>query len=273
VGIVLSAFVPSAPTGELSKIDRGISKEPVYQHKPKYCLLVFGGQATARVWLVLDGDVLYVDRNGNGDLTDPQKRITMPAFKPSDHPCFEAEREVKIETLVVGGRTYTDFEFQQMRMRRVIKGETPDDQKAQDMADWILRHNPEGVIYSISLKVPYVSVPKLLDGNDQVLSQNAFADRNGTLQFADRRDKAPVVHFGAGTPLTFHVTPDQCLVRGSPTSELRVTLGTPGLGGGTFATTSNGHVPQDVHPVADIEFPEESGKEPIHLRVELTKRC
>ena len=27
------------------------------------------------MWLVQDGDVLYVDRNGNGDLTEPDERI------------------------------------------------------------------------------------------------------------------------------------------------------------------------------------------------------
>jgi hypothetical protein len=61
---------------DLSKIDRAIRKEPTYQSKsPKYCLLVFGPEAAARVWLVLDGDVLYVDRNGNGDLTEDGERI------------------------------------------------------------------------------------------------------------------------------------------------------------------------------------------------------
>jgi hypothetical protein len=42
---------------------------------PKYCLLVFGPQAKARVWLVLDGRDLYLDRNGNADLTEPGERI------------------------------------------------------------------------------------------------------------------------------------------------------------------------------------------------------
>jgi hypothetical protein len=62
----------SAPASavDLTKIDRTIAKEPAYKSKPKYCLLVFGPEAKTRVWLVLDGDVLYVDRNGNGDLTE-----------------------------------------------------------------------------------------------------------------------------------------------------------------------------------------------------------
>lgn len=61
---------------DLAKIDRTIAQEPVYGHKPKYCLLVFGPEAKTRVWLVVDGDVLYVDRNGNGDLTERNERVS-----------------------------------------------------------------------------------------------------------------------------------------------------------------------------------------------------
>jgi hypothetical protein len=67
-----SAVVGAA---DLSKIDRTLAKEPVYKNKPKYCLLVFGPEAKTRVWLVLDGDTLYVDRNGNGDLTEDGERV------------------------------------------------------------------------------------------------------------------------------------------------------------------------------------------------------
>ncbi len=64
-----------AAAADLSKIDRTIGKEPAYQNKPRYCLLVFGPEASTRVWLVKDGDVLYLDRNGNGDLTEAGKRL------------------------------------------------------------------------------------------------------------------------------------------------------------------------------------------------------
>lgn len=60
----------TATAADLTKIDRTIAKEPAYKAKPKYCLLVFGPEAKTRIWLVVDGDVLYVDRNGNGDLTE-----------------------------------------------------------------------------------------------------------------------------------------------------------------------------------------------------------
>src|SRR5579872_2863783 len=63
---------------DLSKIDRRIAREPNYAHEPHYALVVFGPRAAHRSWLVMDGDdVLYFDRNGNGDLTDPEDRIAL----------------------------------------------------------------------------------------------------------------------------------------------------------------------------------------------------
>lgn len=65
------------PTGfDYSKIDRTIKAEPVYQTKnPKYALLVFGREAKLRVWVVTDGEALYLDRNGDGDLTGKGERF------------------------------------------------------------------------------------------------------------------------------------------------------------------------------------------------------
>jgi hypothetical protein len=64
-----------ASAADLSKVDRTIKKEPVYKGKPRYCLLAFGPGARAKVWVVLDGTDVYVDRNGNGDLTEAGERF------------------------------------------------------------------------------------------------------------------------------------------------------------------------------------------------------
>ena len=74
--VCLAGSPIAARATDLAKIDRTIAQEPVYEHKPKYCLLVFGPEAKTRVWLVVDGDVLYVDRNGNGDLTERNERVS-----------------------------------------------------------------------------------------------------------------------------------------------------------------------------------------------------
>lgn len=65
----------TARGADLTKIDRTLAKEPTYRAKPRYCLLVFGLQANSRIWLIQDDDRLYVDRNGNGDLTEKGEHL------------------------------------------------------------------------------------------------------------------------------------------------------------------------------------------------------
>ena len=58
------------------KIDRSISREPGYQSdEPLYGLMLFGREAALRVWIVLDGETVYVDHNGDGDLTAADERF------------------------------------------------------------------------------------------------------------------------------------------------------------------------------------------------------
>jgi hypothetical protein len=75
--LLVGSTALSAWAADLTKIDRTLTKEPAYQGTPKYCLLVFGPEAKTRVWLVLDGEVLYVDRNGNGNLTEKGKQARL----------------------------------------------------------------------------------------------------------------------------------------------------------------------------------------------------
>jgi hypothetical protein len=71
--LVAGGVALSAPAADLSKIDRSIAKEPPYRNEPRYCLVVLGPEAKTRIWLVQDGNTLYIDRNGNGDLTEKGK--------------------------------------------------------------------------------------------------------------------------------------------------------------------------------------------------------
>jgi hypothetical protein len=81
---LMSTFGQAADTSDLQNIDRQIEKEPAYIAKrPLFGLLVFGPEAQKRIWMVFDRskprdefyDVLYVDLNANGDLTEPTERL------------------------------------------------------------------------------------------------------------------------------------------------------------------------------------------------------
>src|SRR5262245_25829540 len=102
LSVILLAACNPAWAADLTRIDRTIKKEPKYAGTPRYCLLVFGREAKDRVWLVQDGNTLYVDRNGNGDLTEPDKKVA--AAKPQ---LGDSERayDFDVGEVKVGGKT------------------------------------------------------------------------------------------------------------------------------------------------------------------------
>src|SRR6516225_7939198 len=105
--ILFFCFTPAWAV-DLTKIERTIAKQPAYQTKaPRYCLLVFGPEAKTRVWLVQDGDVLYVDRNGDGDLTEKDKRVKL---KQQD----KGYREFEAVDIKDGSLTHTGLTVTQM---------------------------------------------------------------------------------------------------------------------------------------------------------------
>ena len=104
----------TASAGDLAKVDRTLKKEPAYQSKaPKYCLLVFGPQAKTRVWLVLDGDTLYIDRNGNGDLTEQgeciKKKGALGQFMAGE--IVDADGKTRHTNVMVVHQTEEGFTF------------------------------------------------------------------------------------------------------------------------------------------------------------------
>src|SRR5947209_19813336 len=102
------AFSALASAADLSKIERTIAKEPAYESKDvRYCLLVFGPEAKTRVWLVQDGDTLYVDTNGNGDLSEPGKKFPIKQKEKTYHS-FQAGK------ITDGSLTHTDLSVTQM---------------------------------------------------------------------------------------------------------------------------------------------------------------
>jgi hypothetical protein len=94
----------SAAAVDFDKLDRRILKEPTYQSKPLYGLALLGPDATTRVWLALDGERLYVDKNCNGDLTDDGPPAELKS-KDSDPASYES-----IDVSPDGGRTVYKFE-------------------------------------------------------------------------------------------------------------------------------------------------------------------
>jgi hypothetical protein len=260
----------------LGKIDRGVTKEPDYQNSPKYCLLVFGPEAKHRVWLVLDGNTLYVDKNGNGDLTDNGERIKAPPFKASTLTAHARERSIQVGDIVVGGLTHTGLTVSQTQYRRKVDtskatgAHTPEEWQAY--LDSIWRQVPDGLVSIVSINLDPKCYGQFGDSKGQSVLHFAWVDQHGHLAFADRPKDAPIVHFGG--PLTLVHNPTEKLRRGNDPGKTTLHLGTRGLGPGAFVTMCYDLVPKDVHPTVEVQFPAEGpGRQPVTRKYVLKERC
>jgi len=226
-----------AHTAGLDKIDRNIAKEPVYQGKPAYCLLVFGPEAKTRVWLVLDAKAkcLYVDRNGNGDLTEKGKQFT-----PTNHNLDQRIYEVG-EIIASDGRT----KYSKLRIEH-----------------WGTAAEARGIGFAVpeSFRLSVEANGKL-----QRVQLKAFG--------ANPRN-APRIHVDG--PLTFALfdAPGQTFARGDEPSALTALIGTWDADRQALTTIPIDSPPANVHPIAEVEFPGNRPKaKPLKLKVVLDQRC
>jgi len=212
--IITSLLLAGAASGiDLASLDRTIGKEPSYQTKPGYSLLVFGPEARTQVWLVQDGEKIYVDRNANGDLTEPGEKIDATKVRAGNSSYRDKKYEIGAITPADKTGPHTDFEV-------TAYGE--------GVGPWN---------YVLKLKV------------------------NGKLQqfagwkpiFKENPQKALVFHFGG--PLFAQPIRYAKFSLKEKKPELHLRFATHGMG--EFSTVSLGYeaIPQDVEPVALIEWP------------------
>jgi hypothetical protein len=269
--MTLAAFllVPGvAGAGDLKKVDRTIGKEPAYvTEQPRYCLLVFGPEATTRVWLVADGDFLYIDRNGNGDLTEPGERVRFTEWRMVGEGSIAARREAEAGDLFEGKLKHTRLTVTQERVRPKFATK----ERSEEVLLALAAGRDDTVISNLSLNVeirPRPGDPIPIAGQIQ---QYAGADGAGYLQFADRPQDAPIIHIRGPMEMGLN-GPQRLLTSGE--GNLEVVIGSPGLGKGTFASVGyGGLITEGTSPVAEVVFPSPSAGSLPPARYVLPHRC
>lgn len=250
-------LVPQALGVDLAAIDRTIRAEPEYAKTPHYALVVFGEQAEHRSWLVMDGeDILYFDRDGDGDLTDANDRV-------------ELDKEATAEINVAGGSGYSGmnvFPIGHVASTNLL------------LQFWVREENSS---------VADERVRDILAEREKNAWENASlirltADGHGVqngLILSPQPATAQVIHLNG--PLTFALKwgEKQQLQTGPKASIFDVHVGTLCLPAANFkhqvfAPLTEYEPPRDRHPVAEFTFAnrEVNGK-PIVELVELDQRC
>jgi hypothetical protein len=243
---------------DLSRIDRSIAKEPAYQtQEPRYCLLVFGQEAKFRAWLVQDGDVLFVDRNGNGDLTEERERVPKKQGEAGN-------RRWEAGDLTDGGLKHSINYVMEMGVPEAPAGGAADLARARGA-------HAKAVNTWIGIRAERSASDKrqLPKHIEYVIN----GDGTGSLAFADRPQDAPVVHINGAWTFGLQDT-KQHLVIGRK-SNLQLGVGTPGLGAGTFAFVLYPNtIPAGAYPEGEFTFPpREPGGRAILQSVTFKERC
>lgn len=252
-----------------SSSERAPAKEPAYSTaSPRYGMLLFGPKAATRVWIVVDGDAVYVDCNANGDLTEPGEKFKLSTPRGQEGT-FVDERDVSRITVTDGRLKHTDLYIRQFRVRPDFEPKSEVDKQLKDQ----VAQSKQPFVYYLSVNVQVTELPRGKIAFTGRIGQEAGQDANGYLQFASRASDAPAIHFGG--PFEMALLNQHTLTAGEKPSDLMTMIGTRGRGPGTFASVGFGGVFSDeTHPVAEIEFPPKTpGATPPRERFVLKHRC
>ena len=261
IALLLSLFsVTVAGAADLTKIERRLAKEPAYKSgSPRYALLVFGPEAKDRVWIVKDGDTLYVDRNGNGDLTEADEKIAAKKGSGEDSSIYE------VEDLNVGGKKHYRLRAVVLPSKAFLSSEFA---KAPGVGAAVAK-DPKGESMLLTLDV---TAPQL-GAKGPVMMAVGPIDLNGPLVLAKKPADAPIIHFGGPLAVSFlRETPS---LRRNRSAECTLTVGTPGLGAGTFVAIGyEGVIPESVNPTMEVAYSSaKPGVPPVKTLYELKERC
>ena len=259
--IVVAIATPPACAVDLSKIERVIDQEPAYVGQPLYALLVFGTKAAKRVWLVVDGETVYLDRNGNGDLTETDERVPLDVA---------AKQKINI-----GGSSRGEFsgmncfelgEVAGCRLRYQVWVRRPDfvpKDESSILSEFRQARAANGWENSTLWRITAEGKPQ---------AQNPIV-------LCPRPQDSQIAHLDGPLTFTLKWHERQKLQRGAVDQIFDVNIGTPGLAPRNcdhvfFSPLTTDEIPVGLHPQAHFQFPhKDTAKPPIQFDVALDQRC
>jgi hypothetical protein len=235
------------------------AKKPRYANEPRYALLVFGPKREQRVWMVLDGTTLYVDRNGNGDLTEPDERLEPNNPKDCSNKFGGSGSHTHMDifefTVATAGGGNTKLRLQHWIRAKNFQPSTEFEKKIfaeraamgyENSTLWRLDGLGRG-------QTPLLFMPKPADAQVCAL--------DGPLTFSLKMaDRAVLQRGEGGSDLAFHIA-----VIGRPPIGMDRVFINP------LATNE---VPEGAHLEVEIEFPSKAANAPpLRRKYLLKQRC
>lgn len=227
---LVSTHARAAQPPDLAKIERQIAKQPSYTAaEPLYGLFVFGPEARTRVWAVLDKskadndqyDVLYFDRDADGDLTEE-----------GEHIVGDIEQREHAARFTIG-----DFS-------------DPNSQDTHTSLSLTRRPSSDG---SVMLRLNWQGREPIAGGFAE--------EAGPYTQFAKSAAEAPILWFDASGQFSFYRWIWAKDLTIGDATDLRVFLGHEGLGKNTFCAVSQDFLPKKVAVLATLIYTDNEGRQ------------
>jgi len=250
---------------DLSKIDRTIKKEPIYKSTPHYALLAIGSHAEHLAWLVIDGDdVAYIDRDGNGDLTDPSERIELDRAATDQINLGNPGAIKAFHVFPLGEVAGTRLTF------RLWSRDT----KYDVSLDQTMKEYPEFRKIHDDMRERGMENGSLMrEAQDGMQAQIPLA-------LTLKADDAQICHFKGPLSIASRFGKQQYIEPWPKQTNFEVCIGTRCLpplnwphAGFDFSPLTTSEVPNDMHPIAMIEYPSNSSDKPQRQPLVLDQRC
>lgn len=207
----------------------------------RYALILLGNEPEARVWIIVDGERVYVDKNANGDLTETDELLAQP-----NHITVDANTSVR----------FAEYE---------VKDFTP--VAGQPAGELKITRVGENSRYIISM--------------NRGVYQFARQDKQGYLTLGDSIEQAAVLRFGGTLQFIPLVRgwPDEVhyqLVLHPGENLLTALLGTPGIGPGSTVSSTAPLVQGEKPLIAKVTLvipAANPNDDPIEIKLDLTCTC
>ena len=233
--------------------------EPKYQKEPRYALLAFGPKREARVWMVLDGTTLYVDRNANGDLTEPEERLEPANPKDGSNKFGNPgmyTRNDHFEFAVAAGIGGSS----KFKLHRWVRAEAYEPQTEFEKglrAKWLKHRWENSTLWRQGGvgqgQTPVLFMPKPADAQ--------VCHLDGPLTFVLKSPEDQVLQRGeAGCDVPFHIA----VIGRSPTGTERQ----------FYNSLATKEAPEAAHLMVEIEYPAKGANDPpLRRKYFLKERC
>jgi hypothetical protein len=257
--LILSGVIAPYCSTDLSNIDRTIVREPKYSSQPFYVLLAIGVNAEKRVWIVVDGDHLYVDRNSNGDLTERSEHVSLDVEVGKKHifPPGGPVKEWKVFNI-------GEVAGMQLRLHFWVRNE---DFVQEDGTEYVKKYRDmrrkngweNASLYRVVKDNVWAQIPVILC---QSPKDAQVCHISGPLTILPKWGSRQKLKAGDSAECTFETNiGTYCLPPRNYSEQM-------------LAPITTEEVPVDVHPVVHFKFPHKTpGKQPIELKISLNQRC